>query len=354
MPAGRHGAVDAAPSRPFPVHDRRRPTAADGSTTTLSVSAGRAPVDHRLTRVTNPGRSAQRSSEVLATTARGGSAQSGSAEWSTSVGSASPSSARSVRPGPVGGRRSRSPAAVFGREDGPGERPHPSTHDKPLERACRTASRRGGERPATTWGHRGARTCLRADIMRGAATHGRVPGAPSCRHRAQPSARTASTLAGAALPGMATVTQRPACARRRPPSAALPRSRWAPPASASGGLGGRRPAHLERPGRSSAGPRHRTGGSPAHRRPSSKGQAYQDHHVPQFFLHARRVVGPQPRRCLHARHYSCTFTVPTTRDHRRPEVRRIPFCSIQACRYPPFDILLVDLPVIDCGGGQLP
>jgi hypothetical protein len=36
------------------------------------------------------------------------------------------------------------------------------------------------------------------------------------------------------------------------------------------------------------------------------------------------------------------------------EVRQMPFYSIQACRDPPIDVFLVDLPVIDCSGGQLP
>jgi len=33
------------------------------------------------------------------------------------------------------------------------------------------------------------------------------------------------------------------------------------------------------------------------------------------------------------------------------EMRQIPLCSIQTCRHPPIDVFLVDLPVIDCGGG---
>jgi hypothetical protein len=36
------------------------------------------------------------------------------------------------------------------------------------------------------------------------------------------------------------------------------------------------------------------------------------------------------------------------------EVRQTPFCSIQASRRPPIDVFLVDLPVIDGGGRQLP
>jgi hypothetical protein len=36
------------------------------------------------------------------------------------------------------------------------------------------------------------------------------------------------------------------------------------------------------------------------------------------------------------------------------EVRHMLLCSIQAYRHPPIDIFLVDLPVLDCGGGQLP
>jgi phosphatidylserine/phosphatidylglycerophosphate/cardiolipin synthase-like enzyme len=36
------------------------------------------------------------------------------------------------------------------------------------------------------------------------------------------------------------------------------------------------------------------------------------------------------------------------------EVRQIPLCSIQACRHPPIDVFLVDLPVFDGGGRQLP
>jgi hypothetical protein len=35
-------------------------------------------------------------------------------------------------------------------------------------------------------------------------------------------------------------------------------------------------------------------------------------------------------------------------------VRQIPLCSIQACRHPPIDVFLVDLPVFDGGGRQLP
>ena len=36
------------------------------------------------------------------------------------------------------------------------------------------------------------------------------------------------------------------------------------------------------------------------------------------------------------------------------KVRRMALCSIQACRHLPIDVLLADLPVLDCGGGQLP
>jgi hypothetical protein len=36
------------------------------------------------------------------------------------------------------------------------------------------------------------------------------------------------------------------------------------------------------------------------------------------------------------------------------EVRQTPLCSIQARRHPPIDVFPVDLPVIDCGGRQLP
>jgi hypothetical protein len=64
-----------------------------------------------------------------------------------------------------------------------------------------------------------------------------------------------------------------------------------------------------------------------------------------------RLVCQFPYRCMSAGHRQAC---PTPYPPPHFKVRQIPLCSIQACRHPPIDIFLVDLPVFDGGGSQLP
>jgi hypothetical protein len=64
-----------------------------------------------------------------------------------------------------------------------------------------------------------------------------------------------------------------------------------------------------------------------------------------------RLVCQFPYRCMSAGHRQAC---PTPLSSATLQGASDPLYSIQACRQPPIDIFLVDLPVIDCGGRQLP
>jgi len=65
-----------------------------------------------------------------------------------------------------------------------------------------------------------------------------------------------------------------------------------------------------------------------------------------------RAIGGRPHLRNPGRGQSAVPAVPWL---SLPEVRQMALRgSIQACRHPPIDILPVDLPVLECGGGQPP